>query len=996
MGVLEKYKLSLREKTALCSGGSSWSTYEIKEKGIPGIVMTDGTYGVRYCKPGEECIDGVEAMSVVELNLNSDSAQLEKYYRATCFPSPSGFACSWDRVLLEEMARYIGQECGALGVDMLLAPAINIRRDPRGGRGFEYFSEDPVLTAELAECFIKGLQSSGVGACLKHFACNNSEYQRTKMDSIVDPRALREIYLYAFQKIIENTPPMAVMSSYNKLNGEQVSESKTLLTDILRDEWHYDGLVVSDWGGIKDRIAAIKAGGDLEMPRNVVFNRMLEEAVTSGELKSEELDACVERILTFVERASENRNIHHKVADGCLGYRLAVKVATESCVLLKNENHVLPIDASKISRLAVIGDMAITPRYQGGGCAVINPTTISIPYDEIVSICGPSVNVKFCQGYTGSDQTTPELLDQVRREAALADYVIVFAGVKIRDDTEGFNRDHLWLEPAHVQAIRAAAEVNKRVIVVLNNGDAVTMEDFEPLVPGILECFFNGQGGGVAVAKILFGEANPCGKLTTTFPRREEDIPAFLSFPGEFGSHPYQESFFVGYRYYDKRNIQPQYEFGYGLSYTEFRYSDFQVSISPDCESITAHVTIENIGARAGKEIIQFYLEPVEVGYYKDGGIPYEVGDIYTNPDLGTTIQKIIDEGVDGFYSGSVAESIVATANKYGNTMTMEDLQNYEVKVRTPVSGDYRGYTVISSPPSSSGGTSVIEILNILENFDVASYEVNSPEYINLFSEAFKIAFADRAEYIADTDFTDVPLEGLQSKEFAAERASLIELGTTKDYLAGEPYGFQGSNTTHFSIMDKEGNIVSVTQTNNGGSGITAEGTGVLLNGEMADFSTGYDNANSIEAGKRPLSSMSPTIILDEEGNPYAALGSPGSTRIITTMAEVISHLLDHNMDIQEAIDTPRFFCSGAELYMETRIPESVSDELEAMGYTISRTMDYDTYYGGVHGVVKLDSGILRGGADNRRDGKALGYEELFVNAPEEQLGGNWLGSFLM
>lgn len=615
MGVLEKYKLSLHEKTALCSGGSSWSTCEIKEKGIPGIVMTDGTYGVRYCKPGEECIDGVEAMSVVELNLNSDSAQLEKYYRATCFPSPSGFACSWDRVLLEEMARYIGQECGALGVDMLLAPAINIRRDPRGGRGFEYFSEDPVLTAELAECFIKGLQSLGVGACLKHFACNNSEYQRTKMDSIVDPRALREIYLYAFQKIIKDTPPMAVMSSYNKLNGEQVSESKTLLTDILRDEWHYDGLVVSDWGGIKDRIAAIKAGGDLEMPKNVVFNRMLEEAVTAGELKSEELDACVERILTFVERASENRKLHHKVADGCLGYRLAVKVATESCVLLKNENHVLPIDASKISRLAVIGDMAITPRYQGGGCAVINPTTISIPYDEIVSICGPSVNVKFCQGYTGSDQTTPELLDQVRREAALADYVIVFAGVKIRDDTEGFNREHLWLEPAHVQAIRAAAEVNKRVIVVLNNGDAVTMEDFEPLVPGILECFFNGQGGGVAVAKILFGEANPCGKLTTTFPRREEDIPAFLSFPGEFGSHPYQESIFVGYRYYDKRNIQPQYEFGYGLSYTEFRYSDFQVSISPDCESITAHVTIENIGARAGKEIVQFYLEPVEVGY---------------------------------------------------------------------------------------------------------------------------------------------------------------------------------------------------------------------------------------------------------------------------------------------------------------------------------------------------------------------------------------------
>ena len=359
--------------------------------------------------------------------------------------------------------------------------------------------------------------------------------------------------------------------------------------------------------------------------------------------------------------------------------------------------------------------------------------------------------------------------------------------------------------------------------------------------------------------------------------------------------------------------------------------------------------------------------------YYNDG-IPYAVGDIYTNPDLGATIQKIIDDGVDGFYAGSVAESIVKTCNDNGNTMTMEDLQNYEVKVRQPVSGSYHGYTVISSPPSSSGGTSVVEILNIMEGFDVSGMEVNSPEYINAFTEAFKIAFADRAEYIADTDFTDVPLEGLTSKDYAASRAKLIELGTTQDYLSGEPYGFQGSNTTHFSIMDKQGNIVSVTQTNNGGSGITAVGTGVLLNGEMADFSTGADNANSIAEGKRPLSSMSPTIILDPAGNPYAAIGTPGSTRIITTIAQVISHLIDHHMDIQTAINMPRFFCNGGDLYMETRIDESVAKALEDMGYTIQRTKDYDTYYGGVHGVLKQADGSLRGGADPRRDGKALGY----------------------
>ncbi len=368
------------------------------------------------------------------------------------------------------------------------------------------------------------------------------------------------------------------------------------------------------------------------------------------------------------------------------------------------------------------------------------------------------------------------------------------------------------------------------------------------------------------------------------------------------------------------------------------------------------------------------YTDETKSVYYDENGLPYEVGTIYTNPELGATLQKIIDEGEDAFYKGSIAEAIVSTANAYGNTITMEDLANYEVKVRTPVSGNYRGYTVISSPPSSSGGTSVVEILNILENYDVSGMEVNSPEYINLFAEAFKIAFADRAEYIADTDFTDVPLAGLQSKEYALERASEIELNTTKDYTAGLPYEYGAGNTTHFSIMDKEGNIVSMTQTHNGGCGIVAEGTGMLLNGEMLDFTPGWGNANSIDGGKRPLSSMSPTIILDENGNPYAALGTPGSTRIITTSALVISHLIDNGMDIQDAINEPRFFCNGGALSMETRIPESVSAALEAMGYSINRTMDYDQWFGGFHGVVKLDDGTLRGGADVRRDGKAIGY----------------------
>lgn len=360
--------------------------------------------------------------------------------------------------------------------------------------------------------------------------------------------------------------------------------------------------------------------------------------------------------------------------------------------------------------------------------------------------------------------------------------------------------------------------------------------------------------------------------------------------------------------------------------------------------------------------------------YYREDGLPYEVGEIYTNKELGSTLQKIIDEGESAFYSGPVAEAIVNTAAKYGCQMTLEDLANYQVKVRDCAVGNYRGFEIISSPPSSSGGTIVVEILNILENFDVAAMEVNSPEYIHLFSEAFKIAFADRSKYMADTDFADVPLQGLTDKAYAKAQSEQIKMDKAQNYEAGNPYNYQSSNTTHFSIMDKAGNMVAVTQTNNGGSGIVAEGTGVLLNNEMADFATGSESVNAIQGGKRPLSSMSPTLILNADGTPFATVGTPGGTRIITTIAQVISHLIDHNMDIQEAIDTPRFFNTSGKLSMETRIPEEVSEKLAAMGHEINRTKDWDIYYGGVHGVVAVDKDTLRGGADPRRDGKALGY----------------------
>lgn len=506
--------------------------------------------------------------------------------------------------------------------------------------------------------------------------------------------------------------------------------------------------------------------------------------------------------------------------------------------------------------------------------------------------------------------------------------------------------------------------------IIAKGGNAVDAAVAVGFAMSAVESYYSGLGGGgymmIRFADtgenvfIDFRETAPTGATPDLWPKGED---------GEY----------VGY--YDMQ-IGPQgiavpgYVKGMMYALENYGTMDRNTVLSPSVELAEKGFPVGAFMNSVLSEEYNWYTYTDETAsiYYDEDKLAYPVGTIYKNPQLGATIRKVIDKGVDGFYKGEVAKAIVDTCNKYGNTMTLEDLENYEVKIRVPVSGTYRGNTIISSPPSSSGGTSVIEILNILENFDIPQYEINSPEYINIFAEAYKIAFADRAQFIADTDFTDVPLEGLTSKDFAAKRAAEIKPGSTQDYLAGEPYGFQGSNTTHFSVMDKEGNIVSVTQTNNGGSGITAEGTGVLLNGEMADFSTGWDNANSIEAGKRPLSSMSPSIILDENGEPLAAIGTPGSTRIITTMAEVISHVIDHDMDIQEAINAPRFFCNGGDLYMETRIPESVSSELEKMGYTINRTKDYDSYYGGVHAVIRLDNGKLRGGADIRRDGKALGY----------------------
>ncbi|MBE6032630.1 MAG: gamma-glutamyltransferase [Clostridiales bacterium] len=353
--------------------------------------------------------------------------------------------------------------------------------------------------------------------------------------------------------------------------------------------------------------------------------------------------------------------------------------------------------------------------------------------------------------------------------------------------------------------------------------------------------------------------------------------------------------------------------------------------------------------------------------YMKDG-LPYSVGDLYKNPDLGKTLRAISEKGEAGFYAGEVAEAIVSEARAYGSPMTLEDLEDYSVEEKPCLTGTYRGYTVVV-PPLPAGGTAVLECLNILENFDVGSLEANSPDYIHMLSECFKLVFADRKAYMGDEGES----EALLSKAYAKVQAERIDLQAASAYSEGDPYATNSGNTTHFSVADRFGNIVSVTQTNNGGSGITAPGTGVLLNNEMADFDPGEEGQNSIRGGKKPRSSMCPTLVL-KEGEAFLSLGSPGSTRIITTVVQVLSHILDHHMDIQEAIDAPRFYDAAGTLSLEGRIPESTRAALMDMGHALEVRRDYDSYFGGVHGILRASKDSLRGGADPRRDGKAMGY----------------------
>jgi len=585
-------QMTLEEKASLCSGLDLWHLKGVERLGIPSIMVSDGPHGLR--------------------KQNAEHIELKTSVPATCFPTAVGLASSWNRELVEKVGAAIGEECQAEGVSVLLGPGANIKRSPLCGRNFEYFSEDPYLSSEMAASHIKGVQSQGVGTSLKHFAANNQEHRRMSVDAVIDERTLREIYLASFEGAVKKGKPWTVMCSYNRVNGEYASENKYLLTDILRDEWGFDGVVVSDWGAVNERVKALEAGLDLEMPSSFgIRDQQIVQAVKEGKLSEEVLDRAVERILNLIFKAVDGRK-ENATYDKEAHHQLAREVARECMVLLKNEDKILPL--KRQGTIAVIGEFARKPRYQGGGSSHVNPTKLDDIYEEIKKSAGNSVNVLYAKGYRlDKDEVDEGLLEEAKQVAMNADVAVIFAGLPEHYESEGYDRQHMRMPESHCALIEGVAEVQPNVVVVLSNGSPVEMPWIDK-VKGLLEAYLGGQALGGAIADLLFGDANPSGRLAETFPKKLSDNPSYLNFPGEGDRVEYREGIFVGYRYYDKKGIEPLFPFGYGLSYTTFEYSDLNISKKEilDTETVTVSVKVKNTGDRAGKEVVQLYVRDVE------------------------------------------------------------------------------------------------------------------------------------------------------------------------------------------------------------------------------------------------------------------------------------------------------------------------------------------------------------------------------------------------
>lgn len=577
--------MTLEEKASMCSGKDFWHLKEIERLNIPSVMVSDGPHGLR------------------KQDDKSDHLGINDSIKAVCFPASCASAASFDRDLLKEMGAALGEECQAEGVSILLGPGINIKRTPLCGRNFEYFSEDPYLAGELGTSHVLGVQSQNVGTSVKHFAANNQEYRRMTASSNVDERTLREIYLSAFETVVKKAKPWTIMCSYNKINGIFASENSDLLTDLLRDEWGFNGYVVSDWGAVNDRVKGLVAGLDLEMPSSKgTTDAEIVQAVKDNILPVEIIDEAVERILTVSYQYLDNRV--EKVFDKEKDHKLAVKILEESAVLLKNNNNILPMNANQ--KIAFIGEYASKPRFQGGGSSHINAYKVS----SALSSVNPLTEVVYECGFPADkDERNEELFSKAINVASSADVAVIFAGLPDSFESEGYDRKHMKLPNCQNELIEAICEVQPNTVVVLHNGSPIEMPWIDK-VSGLLEMYLGGQGVGEATINLLFGLSNPCGKLPETFPLKLSDNPTSLAFPGDGHTVEYKEGIYVGYRYYDKKDMEVLFPFGYGLSFTTFSYSNLYIEKKEltDLETVKVSVDITNTGDIRGKEIVQLYV----------------------------------------------------------------------------------------------------------------------------------------------------------------------------------------------------------------------------------------------------------------------------------------------------------------------------------------------------------------------------------------------------
>lgn len=580
-------KMTLEEKAGITVGKDGWFTKALDRLGIPEIRVSDGPHGLR---------------ALDEQNMNSLEGQC---LPAVCFPPACASASSFDPDLLYEMGEEIAEECKAYGVEIVLGPGLNIKRSPLCGRNFEYFSEDPIVSGKMGAAFINGVQAHNVGTSLKHFFANNQEHRRMSSSSEMDERTAREIYLTAFEYAVKNAHPYTVMAAYNKINGTYCTANKRYITDMLRREWGFDGLVVSDWGATHDRAGVIKAGCDLTMPGEDT-NMQIIEAVKHGELDEAVLDISCERILELVFRCVENRQSGVEF-NFERGHALAKRIADNSAVLLKNDG-VLPLDQNK--KIVFIGEFADVPRMQGGGSSHINcPNTVG----ALAAAKKSGIDVSYAKGYNADGSTTDELIAEAVKMAKLSDVAVLLIGLPDDMETEGIDRKHMRLPEGHN---RLVAEVSKvvKTVVVLHNGSPVEMPWIND-VNGLIEVYLGGEAVGETTVDVLYGKVNPSGRLAETFPIRLEDNPSYLFFGGEGNVSEYREGVFVGYRYYTTKNMSVQFPFGYGLSYTDFEYSDITVDKDSlrDGDIVKVSVTVKNVGKRDGKEVVQLYVAPKRI-----------------------------------------------------------------------------------------------------------------------------------------------------------------------------------------------------------------------------------------------------------------------------------------------------------------------------------------------------------------------------------------------